>query len=86
MEVIRMCVCCRRNLDKKELVRVVKDKEGNISIDPTGKKAGRGAYVCRDEGCLTKLKKGALNRAFKCNISPEIINALTEEIVGQSKN
>ena len=86
MEVIRMCICCRKNLNKKELVRVVKSKDGNISLDPTGKMAGRGAYVCRDVSCLAKLKKGALNRAFKCSVSPEIVDALTEEIVGQNKN
>ena len=84
MEVIRMCVCCRRNLPKTELVRVVKSKDGQITLDPTGKKAGRGAYVCRSEECMAKLRKGALNRAFKCNISQDLIEKVIGEIVGQN--
>lgn len=86
MERLRMCVACREMKDKRELVRVVKDKDGNISFDPTGKKNGRGAYICKDKACFEKLKKQkALNRAFKCNISDEIISSIEEEILGQNK-
>lgn len=86
MERLRMCVACREMKDKRELVRIVKDKEGNISLDLTGKKNGRGAYICKDKACFEKLKKQkALNRAFKCNIPDEIISSIEEEILGQNK-
>ncbi len=82
MEILRMCVACRQSKDKRSLVRLVKDKEGNINIDLTGKMNGRGAYVCKDKACFDKLKKTkALNRAFKTNISEEIIDALEKEIL-----
>ncbi len=84
-ERLRMCVSCREMKDKKLLVRVVKDKDGLISVDPTGKKNGRGAYICKDKTCFEKLKKQkGLNKAFKCNISDEIIASLEEEILGHN--
>lgn len=83
MEKLRMCVACRNMKDKKDLIRIVKDKEGNIFIDNTGKKNGRGAYICNDEECLKKLvKQKSLNKAFKTNVSEEIYKALEEEILG----
>ena len=84
MERLRMCVACRQMKDKRSLIRVVKDKEGNISIDETGKKNGRGAYVCKDAVCFAKLKKQkSLNKAFKCNIDENIINQIEEEVFGK---
>lgn len=86
MEKLRMCVACREMKDKRELMRIVKDKEGNISVDLTGKKNGRGAYICKDKACFEKLKKQkSLNKAFKCNIPDEIISSIEEEILGQNK-
>lgn len=83
MEKLRMCVACREMHDKNQLVRVVKDKVGNISIDETGKKNGRGAYVCKNEECFKKLTKTkGLNKAFKCLVDDEIYKRLEEEIVG----
>lgn len=85
METLRMCVACREMKDKRSMIRVVKDKEGNIFIDPTGKKNGRGAYVCKDKNCFNKLKKQkSLNKAFKCNIDEIIINQLEEEAFGKN--
>lgn len=84
MERLRMCVACRQMKDKRSLIRVVKDKEGNISIDETGKKNGRGAYVCKEPECFAKLKKQkSLNKAFKCNIDENIINQIEEEVFGK---
>lgn len=78
-----MCVVCREMHDKKELVRVVKDKEGNISIDESGKKNGRGAYICKNEECFKKLvKTKGLNKAFKCLVPDEVYMKLQEEIIG----
>lgn len=83
MEVIRTCIACRQPKDKKDLVRIVKDKEGNISVDPTGKKNGRGAYVCANRECFEKLKKSKLlNKAFKCNVQQEVYDELEAKIFG----
>ncbi len=76
-----MCAGCREGKPKKELVRVVKSPDGEISVDLTGKKSGRGAYICKNEACLTKARKArCLERAFSCQISDEIYDRLAREI------
>ncbi len=81
MERLRMCVCCRNHFDKKELVRVVKNKEGEIFIDYTGKSNGRGAYICKNRDCFDKLKsKKCLNRAFKCEVPKNVYESLEGEL------
>jgi predicted RNA-binding protein YlxR (DUF448 family) len=66
---------------KKELIRVVRSPEGDISLDFKGKASGRGAYVCPDSGCLKKaIKAKALERAFSCQIPQEIYEALEKEM------
>lgn len=76
---LRMCCVCRQMKGKDELVRVVKNKNGEIFVDETGKRDGRGAYICRDRDCLSKLKKTrGLSRAFKCQIGEEIYEKLLE--------
>ena len=68
-------------LGKKGLLRVVRAKDGDISIDPTGKKSGRGAYICRDMGCFEAArKKHSLERSLKCEISADIYEKLKQEI------
>lgn len=77
---LRMCIVCRQMKPKKELIRVVRGEDGVISVDPTGKANGRGAYICNSEECLSKLVKSkALNRSFKENVSPEVCESLKEE-------
>ena len=77
----RKCVGCGTSKDKKELIRVVKNSEGEISVDLTGKKNGRGAYICHDAECLKKAKKaGRLEKSFECQISEEIYERLMQEI------
>ena len=68
--------------EKKQLVRIVKAPDGNvISLDLTGKKPGRGAYICSSPDCLKKAKKARrLERAFSCKIPDEVYEQLTEEI------
>ena len=62
---MRMCIACREMKPKKEMTRVVKTPDGEISADLTGKAAGRGAYICNAEGCLRKLNdKKLLHKAF----------------------
>lgn len=78
---IRRCVGCGEGKPKKELVRVVKTAEGEISVDLTGKKSGRGAYICPSRECLAKAQKAKkLERAFECAISPEVYARLSEEV------
>ena len=63
---MRMCVGCREMKPKKELLRVVRSPQGEVSLDPTGKKAGRGAYVCYSPDCLHRaLKQRQLDRALE---------------------
>ena len=77
----RKCVGCNTSKDKKELIRVVKSAEGEISVDMTGKKNGRGAYICHDENCLKMaIKAKRLENAFECQISEEIYERLLQEI------
>ena len=78
---MRMCIGCGEHKPKRELVRVVKNKEGNISLDLTGKAQGRGAYVCKSVDCLKVIKeKRKLNRAFSQEIPEEIYDLLIEEL------
>ena len=84
MDSQRMCICCRKMKDKRELLRIVKNKEGEIFVDQTGKKNGRGAYICMDDDCLKKLKKNkVLNKAFKCAVDESIYDAIMECKIGQ---
>ena len=77
----RMCVGCREMKEKRELIRVVKTPEGEITIDATGRMNGRGAYLCPHEGCLQKaVKSKGLERAFKQQITAEIFASLKERL------
>ena len=77
----RQCVGCREMRPKRELVRVVKSPEGEITLDFKGKAPGRGAYVCPNVDCLTKARKPkALERGFDCQIPQEVYDALTERM------
>jgi uncharacterized protein len=77
----RMCAGCMEMKPKKELIRIVRSKEGEISIDLIGKKPGRGAYICKNEECLTKaVKTKRLEKNLEVKISDEIYNKLKEEI------
>ena len=78
---LRQCLGCREMKPKKELVRVVRDKEGNVSIDPKGKAPGRGAYVCHSPDCLKKaLRSRALDRSLEVTIPLEITDRLMAEL------
>ena len=78
---MRQCLGCREMKPKKELIRVVKTPEGEISLDFKGKANGRGAYVCPNAGCLKKaVKAKALERAFSCQIPQEVYEALNAQM------
>ncbi|MBQ1263840.1 MAG: YlxR family protein [Oscillospiraceae bacterium] len=78
---MRQCLGCREMKPKKELVRVVRSPEGEISLDFKGKAPGRGAYLCPNTACLQKARKSkALERSFDTAISSEIYDALLERM------
>lgn len=78
---IRQCAGCREMKPKKELIRIVRSPEGEISIDFKGKKPGRGAYICPDAACLKRaVKSKALERTFGVHIPEEIYKALDRQI------
>ncbi|MGE5390534.1 MAG: RNase P modulator RnpM [Deltaproteobacteria bacterium] len=77
----RMCVGCREMKGKRELLRVVRTPEGQIDFDPTGKKAGRGAYICPQVDCLNSAIKGKrLQKALEHDIPSEVIDILREKL------
>ncbi|WP_102400676.1 RNase P modulator RnpM [Haloimpatiens massiliensis] len=77
----RMCTGCTEMKSKKELIRIVKNNEGEISVDLTGKKPGRGAYICKDVACLEKaFKTKRLEKNLNSKIAEEIYDKLKEEV------
>ncbi len=85
---IRTCLGCGEPREKKSLVRIVRTPEGEILVDPTGKKSGRGAYICPNPTCLEKArKKKSLERSLECEIPVEIYERLSRGIaVAQSQS
>jgi predicted RNA-binding protein YlxR (DUF448 family) len=77
---LRKCVASQEMMPKKELIRVVRTPEGEVLIDLTGKKSGRGAYICGKLECFKLAQKNkALDRALKCQVSPEIYAQLARD-------
>lgn len=78
---MRMCLGCGEMKPKKELVRVVKTPEDEIFLDITGKKSGRGAYICPNAQCLAKARKARrMEKNFACRISDEVYDSLEREL------
>lgn len=78
---VRMCIGCGEGKPKKELIRVVKSPEGEISLDLTGKKAGRGAYICPEAECLRLARKSRrLEKSFSCRIPDEVYLSMEREL------
>ena len=78
---MRMCVGCREMKEKRELIRIVRTPEGEAVLDSTGKRSGRGAYVCRREECLRRaIRQKQLERQLEIALTPEITEALTTEL------
>lgn len=77
----RMCIGCREMKEKKQLIRIVKNKEAQVAFDESGKLQGRGAYVCKSRECIEKARKNkGFERAFKSPLPDEIISRLSEEM------
>jgi predicted RNA-binding protein YlxR (DUF448 family) len=81
---IRTCIACKTERAKKELIRIVKNKENVFSVDRHGKASGRGAYVCDNAECMNKIiKNKLLNRAFSMEIPAEVYETIREEFFGK---
>ena len=77
---MRTCIACREMKPKKEMLRVVRNADGEIFVDVTGKAAGRGAYVCGGEECMKKLNgKKLLNKAFSSDVPLEVYEGLNQK-------
>jgi len=80
---MRQCLGCREMKQKRELIRVVRSPQGDVSLDNTGKKSGRGAYTCPDPGCMKRIiKTKALSRAFGVEIPQSVMDDLLKQIEG----
>ena len=78
---VRRCVGCQEMKNKKEMIRVIRTKEGEFLLDATGKKNGRGAYICPSKECFQKaVKNKGLERSFKQSIPAEVYEALEKEM------
>ncbi len=81
---MRMCIACREMKPKMEMTRVVKNADGEIFADASGKAAGRGAYICSAEACLKKLAdKKLLHKAFSLNVSEKVYSDVKEDAFGE---
>lgn len=84
---LRQCIACRELKEKKSMLRIVKNSEGNVFIDFSWKAAGRGAYICDSPDCIKKLKKGRLlNKVFSCAVEDTVYTAVEEEYFGKKQN
>lgn len=82
---LRKCVACQEMIPKKELVRIVRSPQGEVSIDPTGKSSGRGAYICRKRDCFVLAKKRkSLDRSLDTTIPDEVYDRLENQWIGMS--
>lgn len=84
---LRKCTGCQEMKNKKELVRIVRNDEGEFSVDFTGKKPGRGAYVCPNEECLLKAHKSkGLERSFKSAVPAKVYEELKAQLLKEKEN
>ena len=83
---MRQCMGCNEHKPKGELLRVVRSPENQVSLDFTGKKSGRGAYICRSVKCLQKARKSRrLDRILECEIPEEVYDAMEQELLDQGE-
>ena len=84
---MRTCVMCREQKDKRELLRIVRQTDGKVAFDPTGKANGRGAYVCQSEECLNNVKNiKKISSALSVETDKENLEAVFEEIKRYAEN
>ena len=81
---LRMCIACRELKEKREMLRIVKNAQGEIFLDFSSKSPGRGAYICNNPDCIKKLRKQRLiNRVFSCEVPEEVYARIEEEYFGK---
>ena len=79
---MRQCVGCGLMKNKKEMIRVIRNDEGKLELDMTGRKNGRGAYICNDIECIRKARKNkGLERSFKMPVPPEVYEQIEKEFI-----
>ena len=84
---MRQCIGCREKKPKKELIRVVRPPEGEVTLDFTGKLNGRGAYLCKDPACLKRAAKAkALEHAFETAIPETVYEKLALQLENENEN
>ncbi|MDE6504563.1 MAG: YlxR family protein [Clostridia bacterium] len=84
---LRMCIACRELKEKRSMLRIVKNGDGNIFLDFSSKASGRGAYICNNPECIKKLRqKRLLNKTFSCEVQDEIYAAIEREYFGAKQN
>ena len=78
---MRRCIGCQQSKEKRELIRIVRGPEGDVSLDPTGRKSGRGAYLCRNEACLAQaMKTKALERSLETAVDAQLYEILQNDL------
>lgn len=83
---LRKCMGCMESFPKKELIRVVRTPENEVCVDLTGKKSGRGAYICKSQSCLKKaIKSKRIQTNLEVELTEEIIETLTKELAGEQR-
>ena len=78
---LRTCIGCQEQKNKRELMRIVRTPEGNVVMDPSGKLAGRGTYICKKRSCLETAAKGKrFERSLKHSVSPAVVQEIAEQL------
>ncbi|MCD8041282.1 MAG: YlxR family protein [Clostridia bacterium] len=81
---LRQCIACRELKEKRDMLRIVKNAQGEIFLDFSSKAAGRGAYICNNPDCVKKLVKNKLvNKVFSCEVPQEVYSRIQEEYFGK---
>lgn len=81
---LRTCIACHGEKPKREMLRIVRSADGTIALDPSGRAAGRGAYVCPNGECIRLLgKRKLLNKAFSAPVGDEVYRKIEEEFLGR---
>ena len=83
---LRRCIGCGEHFEKRNLIRIVRAPDGSVSLDFTGKKSGRGAYLCRDIKCLRRARKSRrIDKNLDCSIPEEVYDQMEQELLSHGE-